>query len=151
MQRRLPPAPAWEGVTLGAERRLELEESGFYRQESFEGSPGRWTNGAARLSVPLDPRDPPRALRVELLAPGRDGTRLELVANGVVLWDRQIPREAWSRTFGLESVPLGEELRLEINSDTFSPAEKRPSSRDRRRLGVVVRGIRLLEQLPAAP
>jgi hypothetical protein len=34
-------------------------------------------------------------------------------------------------------------LLIELESDTFSPADEHPESRDTRRLGVAVRGIRL--------
>ncbi len=142
MQARLRVA-AYEGVILGARRRPDLWESGFYREESFAVGPGRWTDGAASLRVPLDSRSPPRTLEIETLAPGREGTRLQVLANGVELWHEQIPLEAWSKTFSLEGVPLGEELLIELNSDTFFPKESRPGSKDRRRLGVVVTGIRL--------
>ncbi len=133
----------YEGVTLGSRQRLDLQESGFYREESFATGPGRWTNGAASMRVPLDARRPPRTLEIETLAPGREATRLQVLANGVELWHRRIPRGAWSKTFSLEEVPLGDELLIELNSDTFSPAESRAGSNDRRRLGVVVTGIRL--------
>jgi hypothetical protein len=142
LQGRLPSV-SFLGVTLGAEQRLDVQETGFYRQESFAGRPGRWTNGAATLTVPVDPRNPPRRLEVETLAPGRDRTRLQILANGVELWHRWIPSHLWSRRFSLEGVPLDDALVIELNSDTFSPAEIRPSSRDRRKLGIVVHGIRL--------
>jgi hypothetical protein len=145
------PVATYDGVTLGAARRLDLQESGFYRDETFGSRPARWTNGAATLRVPLDPRRLPRALEIETLAPGRDRARMQLLANGVELWSGKIPRTAWSKTFSLEPVPLGEELLVEINSDTFTPAERQPSTRDRRRLGIVVLGIRLRGELPAAP
>jgi hypothetical protein len=134
---------AYEGVTLGAKRRLDLQESGFYREESFQVGPGRWTNGAASLRVPLDSRSLPRTLEIETFVPSREGTRLQVLANGVELWHRPVPAGAWSRTFSLEDVPLGDELLIELNSDTFSPAESRRGSNDRRVLGVVVTGIRL--------
>jgi hypothetical protein len=133
----------YEGVTLGAESVLGFEDSGFHLPETFDGAPGRWTDGSATLRVPLRGRKPPRRLAVETLAPGRDGARLQVRANGVELWRGRIPSELWSRTFGLEQVPLGDELLIELESDTFVPAESLPKSRDTRRLGVVVRGVRL--------
>jgi hypothetical protein len=83
-------------------------------------------------------------LRIETMVPARDGTRLQVLANGIELWHARIPREAWSKTFSLEPVPLkSPELLIKLKTDTFSPAESLEGSQDRRRLGVVVRGIRL--------
>lgn len=145
------PVTNYEGVTLGATRRLDLWESGFYAEESFAVGPGRWTNGAATLRVPVNRREPPRTLEVETLVPGRDRTRLQVLANGVELWHGEIPGGPWSRRFGLEPVPLGEELLIELNSDTSSPPRRRGRARARRTLGVVVTGIRLGGEAPAEP
>ena len=142
MQARLP-APRREGENLAVRQALDLQQTGFYRLETFDGVPGRWTNGAAAVTVPLDPADPPRRLRFGARAPGRQQVRLRLLANGVELSRQPLPRAGWSRELSLDGVPLGDELRLEILSDTFSPAARRPGSRDRRRLGIVVTEIRL--------
>jgi hypothetical protein len=136
-------ARAYEGVTLGAEPVIGFEESGFYEPERIEGTPGRWTKGDATLSVPLDPRKPPRLLQIETIAPGRDRVRLQVLANGIELWDQRISPGPWSKTFSLEQVPMNDELFIELKSDTFSPAERHPDSTDERRLGVAVRAIRL--------
>jgi hypothetical protein len=97
----------------------------------------------ARLRVPLDLRHRPRRLAVEVAVPGRDETTLRIRANGVVLWDGRVSDETWSRTLDLSPVPLGDELLVELESDTFVPAETVEGSTDRRRLGVRVRSIRL--------
>lgn len=142
LQSRLPLV-FYEGVTLGAEPKFGFQETGFYLPERFRGEPGRWTNGAAVLKVPLDPASPPRLLQIDTIVPGRDGAELRVVANGVELWRQTIPSEAWSRTFNLAGVPMNDELHIEINSDTFTPAKQREEAIDERSLGVVVTGIRL--------
>ena len=134
-------AAAYEGVTLGAEPVLGFEESGFYLPERIEGAPGRWTNGEATLRVPLDPRRPPRLLELETMAPGRKGARLRVLANDTELWNGRVPPDAWSKTFSLADVPMNDLLLLELESDTFSPAESHPDSPDTRSLGVAVRRI----------
>jgi hypothetical protein len=126
--------PTWEGVTLGVRPLPGIQEFGFHLPEDFGGVPGRWTNRVATLRVPLG---------LCVLVPGRDGTRLELLANGVELWSGRVPSEGWSRSFGLERVPMGEELLIKLRSDTFVPAESLEESGDRRSLGVAVKGIRL--------
>ena len=140
-QSRLPTV-SYLGQTLGVEPRPELRESGFYRTQSFDGVPGRWTNGAATLTVPVDPENPPRLLEIEARAPGRESTRLEIFINGV-RWRQMLSPEPWSKRFGLKRVPVGDRLVIRLESDTFRPAALEPSSRDRRRLGIVVTGIRL--------
>ena len=137
------PAASYDGVTLGTKPLFGIRESGFYRPGRFRGAPARWTDGAATLKVPLDPARLPRRLEIETATRGRTGVRLQLLANGVELWNGAIPA-VWSETFSLERVPLADELLLELASDTFSPAESVAGSQDRRRLGVMVRGIRLL-------
>ncbi len=142
LQSRLP-VPPYEGVTLGVEPLAGFAEFGFHLPEEFGGAPGRWTKRVATLRVLLDPRSPPRILGIETMVPGRDGARLQLLANGVELWGGRIPAEAWSETFSLAQVPMGKELVIKLKSDTFSPADSLEGSRDQRTLGVVVRGIRL--------
>jgi hypothetical protein len=136
-------AGSYEGLTLGVDFQPGFQESGFYASEQIEGAPGRWTDGAATLTIPIEPQNPPRLLRIETIAPGRDETQLRVQANGFELWNEPISADPWSRTFSLEQVPMNDVLRIELRSDTFSPAEKDPESPDERRLGVAVRGIHL--------
>jgi hypothetical protein len=138
-----PAAEAYTGVTLGAEPVSGIQETGFHRVEQIGGTPARWTNGAASLQVPLDPANLPQSFEIETAAPGRTGARLQLLANGVELWHQKTPPHAWTQTFSLEQVPMEDELFIELNSDTFVPAESLEGSGDQRRLGVVVKGIRV--------
>lgn len=140
---RLTAGAPYEGLTLGVERILGVRETGFHEPERIDGRPGRWTDGDAALRVPLDPRRPPRRLDLEASAPGREGVRLQVLVDGVELWHGKIPSGPWSTTLGLEDLPLGDELVVELKSDTFSPQWRPWRPRDRRRLGVLVRGIRL--------
>jgi hypothetical protein len=133
----------YEGVILGADYRRGFEESGFYPTERIEGAPGRWTNGAARLRVLLIGRKLPKLLEIDTVAPGREAAQMQVLANGVELWNRNISPDPLSNVFSLEQVPMTDELLIEIQSDTFTHAERQPQSVDRRRLGVAVRSIRL--------
>jgi hypothetical protein len=91
----------------------------------------------------LDPRHLPTRLELATVAPERDGALLRITANGVDLWNGPIPSDLWSQTFDLAGVPLRDELNLELESDTFVPAESVAGSTDPRTLGVMVRSIRL--------
>ncbi|MGB5160083.1 MAG: hypothetical protein WBO69_11450 [Thermoanaerobaculia bacterium] len=142
VQSRLPPAN-YLTATLGAAPAFRVQESGFYAQEWLQGAPARWTNGAAKLRVPLDPAHMPRDLEIDTVAFNRDEVQLQVVANGVELWNQSIPAEGWSGSFELEQVPLHDELLIELNSDTFTPSEGPSGPVTQRHLGVIVKGIRL--------
>jgi hypothetical protein len=141
--RRIDPPAIYDNVTLGAEHVFGIPDTGFFETEVSGGAPGRWTNGAATLRVPVDPQKPPRMLGVEVVVGGRDHAELEVRANGSALFHRRLPRGLWSKTFDIGRVPLGDELLIELNSGTRSPAETTAGLGDRRNLGVFVRGIRL--------
>jgi hypothetical protein len=149
VQSRMSVAP-YEGVTLGTKPLFGIQESGFYKPGRFEGAPARWTDRAATLRVPLDPLNLPQRLEIETASRREIEVKLQVLANGVELWNEAIPR-VWSKTFSLEQVPMNDPLLIELKSDTFSPAESVEGSKDQRRLGVMVRGIRLLaaEQVAA--
>jgi hypothetical protein len=136
-------AGAYEGLTLGVDLQPGFQESGFHSSEQIEGAPGRWTNGAATLKIPIEPKNPPRLVRIETVAPGREVAQLQVLANGFELWNEPVSAAPWSKTFRLEQVPMNDVLLIELRSDTFSPAERHPESPDVRRLGVAVRGIQL--------
>jgi hypothetical protein len=136
-------ARSYEGLILGVDYQRGFEESGFHEPERIEGAPGRWTNGAAKLRVPLNDGNAPQLLEIETIAPGRDGAHLQVLANGVELWNQRISPDVWLKTFNLEQIPMNDELLIELKSNTFVPAQKYPPSEDQRHLGVAVRGIRL--------
>ncbi len=81
---------------------------------------------------------------VATAAPGRDRARLTVRANGIQLWNRPIPPDPWSRSLDLAGVALGNELVVELDSDTFCPADTPDGSTDHRTLGIMVRQIRLI-------
>ena len=143
LQSRLP-VMAYDGMTLGAEPAIRVRELGFHDLEWVAGVPARWTNGAASLRVPLDPENLPQRVEVEILASGRrEGADLQILTNGVELWRARIPANEWSKTLSLKQVPMGNALLIELNSDTSTPAASHEGSPDSRRLGVMVKAIRL--------
>ena len=142
LQERLPPAE-YAGIRLGAEPVFRIQESGFHAQEWVKGDPARWTNGAAKLRVPIESGNPPRSLEIETVAFGRDRVVLQVMANGVELWNQQIPPAGWSKSFDLEQVPLGDTLLIELNSDTLTPSDGPGGPPLGRSLGVMVKGIHL--------
>jgi hypothetical protein len=142
--------------TLGNQFVPEVEESGFHEEEYGKaGNPFRWTDGKGRLVIPIDRRKPPTGLAVELeiYRPVEVKTAwVKIVANNRELIKQHIPLRKWQgssagkfsdRSLDLTGMDLGDELVLEIISDTFNPTT------DKRTLGVLVRGVEVLHEAPA--
>jgi WD40 repeat protein len=140
------PVSALLDQPFGWEPLAEVADEGFYGPEvsAASGVAYRWTNGAARLVIPLQ-GPPPKALHVRLILPGKPGFRLSIRANHQVLFeDRLSQNGVWSQTFDLSTMTLGNELTLEVLSDTFVPAQRNPASADERSLGVRLVGVTLV-------
>ena len=126
-----------------------VEQTGLHGQGlSKKDTPIRWTDGAAKLVVPLEKNRPPQALRVDLASTGHKGTELTVLLNGDVLFHESVPQGRWSKTFSLAGRSFNKPLTIELFSDTFVPAETTKGSSDRRTLGVMVKAITLLDSDP---
>jgi WD40 repeat protein len=143
---------SWLNLTVGSEYMPELNESGFYLQEYDRGQLFRWTNGNARLVIPIERSKPPQSMYVRLLIqrqPRVPQAQVEIAVNGRALFRDHVPVGRWEQSFDLGGMDLGEELVLQLDSDTFVPVAGDPRS-----LGVQVRGIKLVrdeEAREAAP
>jgi serine/threonine protein kinase len=141
------PAVSYLDQTLGVEPLPGIEEEGFLNAETSRttGEPFRWTNGAARLVVPL--AQPPVALFVRLGVTNARPVRLGIRVNGEALFQEQVAMQLeWARTFDLAGRSLGKEMVIEILSDTEVPAQVRKDTTDSRALGVCLRGVMLLSR-----
>ena len=128
---------------LGNEEIRGVAEEGFSWEEGGNGTPRyRWTNGAAKLVVPLN-GPPPKAMHVRLVAV-RNNYRIHIRVNGQSLFNERVSVRDWARTFDLSSMNLGAAVTVEILSDTFVPAEMEKGNGDERTLGVRVQGVTLL-------
>jgi hypothetical protein len=148
--------PEFENLRLGVEPICGIEEAGFHDPETFASRRFRWTNGRARLSVPLR-KAPPKVLLVELEVPRLAADRLAIIVNGRTLMDEPVrPRDDiegafwrndlnWASAFLLKDVLSAEKLTIDIISGSFVPARITPGATDPRTLGVKVRGITLLD------
>jgi hypothetical protein len=156
-----PPATpvSLVNITVGCESVPEVEESGFHYQEYFRGQPNRWTDGSARLVIPIEKGKPPEALTVQLAA-YRSGqvrnAKVKIVVNDRPLFDDEIPLGSWERTLDLHGIDLGDRVILDLISDAFAPlgnnkGDGTGKSDDPRVLGVQVRGVKLVRaaDLPA--
>jgi hypothetical protein len=135
-------------VVVGCEFVPGIEESGLLPTHyDQKGRPYRWTNGDAKLSIPIDPRNPPPAVRV-YVSPWRPPQvappSLRLLVNERELFHGQIGPDPWERVLDLSGIDLGNQVELQIVSDTFVPSELEGGGPDNRALGVQVRGVELL-------
>src|SRR5262249_36899974 len=133
-----------------------VEDSGFYPDEENGEGPFRWTDGKARLVIPLDPKEPPQGLYVQLHRP--KSTWLQITVNGRELVNEPAtvpPLPWWERTLDLNGLDPADRLVVEITSNALVPAVVSPGqNEDPRTLGVKVRAIKLLRQAggePASP
>jgi hypothetical protein len=138
--------------TVGQESFPEVDDEGFWFEEFNGDQPFRWTNGHGRLGIPIDPTNPPEALLVKLAAyrgPGTRKARLEILINTHSVFQDDIPPGYWERRLDLHGISLGEQVVVELISDTFCPLGNQRGdgpgiSDDTRTLGVLVFGITLV-------
>jgi hypothetical protein len=121
-----------------------VRQRGLYPLEDVGGHEARWTDGDARLQVPLFGGAIPRALILDLQSVGPNGATLGITYGGTIVWTGEIPPGPWRGTVDLPDESVGDEVLIRISSSTFVPAESSTGSSDARRLGVMVRSIRLL-------
>jgi hypothetical protein len=154
-----PPGqrPSFVNVTVGEELVPEVEETGFHFQEYHRGQPFRWTNGSARLAIPIDRTKPPEAVLIRLASnrpPAVGPARLKIVVSGRTLFENTIPYGPWERTFDLRGPDLGDQVTVDLLSDTFNPLGStrgggQATGGDPRDLGVQVMGVKLLRSADA--
>ena len=132
-------------IPLGMRWIKGVKESGFYFPARGGKKRVRWTKGKVELVVPIEERSPPRALQVDLASTGPHGTRLAVLVDRYEVFNESIPPGGWSKTFDLSGHSFRDRVTIVILSDTFVPRETMKGSSDRRTLGVLVKGITLLD------
>ncbi len=118
---------------------LGVTQSGFHPAERGDGTFLRWTNGDASLTIPINPRQPPRVLEVTVLMGSGTEQTLEIRANGCLLFSGPPTDEPAKKALDLSSCgDLGSTLTVTFVSDTFVPGPT-----DSRTLGVAIESVRL--------
>jgi hypothetical protein len=148
MEERLRPS-SFLNVTLGNHIVPRIEESGFNPTERGTYGRFRWTKGTARLVIPLDKKERPQTILVQLGLPRTRSVRITV--NDHELLDEKANEQGpvvewlWEKTFDVSGIDLGEKVTLEIISN-IQPllVDPRGDKTDARELGVAVRGIKLL-------
>ena len=116
-----------------------IVQEGLYKEEGEGDGSFRWTNGRARLVVPIDAARPPSAIEIAILMVPPNGASLRVVANGCTVLESRVPNGPWSATAKLDRCSIsGTTLTIDVLSNGFTPGP-----RDRRTLGVAVHALRL--------
>jgi hypothetical protein len=132
-------------VPLGGRPFWRVAEEGFHDQEMFHGQPARWTNGHGRLLVPVREGSWPDRVLVDLAMVAPQGSSFRVLANGRELHHGVLaPRRGWLKELPLTDVPVDSLMAIDLISDSFIPADLPDEPADCRRLGVLVREVRLL-------
>lgn len=127
----LAPAAAEYGVAY----------QGFLHAELGGATPFHWTQGEAALTVPIGKARAPSSLEIEILSAGRAGKPLRVLVDDCELLSERLPEGRWSKTMELGAcAPRGEWTTIRLVTETH-----RPGDRDRRRLGVALARVVLLE------
>jgi hypothetical protein len=153
------PVVAWLGVSyhqhrspylnvmLGCTAVAGVKESGLHFQEYNGSEPFRWTNGNAKLLVPISVKRPPQRLwvSIETLRPKPTKVRCQVLVDDVPVFDGSAPLGKWEKDFDLSSHPFSKQVLIELRSETFIPKRLMDGGKntDTRVLGVQVKGIML--------
>ena len=114
-----------------------VSSSGFLPTQSTVHGDLRWTTGAARLSVPVDPELPPSVLTVRILTTGPQ-KRLRIAVDGCTLFEGPVFGR-WARTLPLGScAPDTSPAVIELDSNVHLSRQE-PGLR----LGVAVGAVAL--------
>lgn len=126
---------------LSAERAQWLwgvAASGLHPTEWADAQPFRWSDGDARLSIPVDPDAPPSELSVTIIMTAGPETSLTMAVDDCVLFDSAI-QNSWSGTLRLDSCRIASD-RIEVSIRSSTP---QPSHGDARQLGVAIASVEI--------
>jgi hypothetical protein len=124
-----------------------VAESGFSFQEHNGDEPFRWTNGAAKLLVPVDAARAPQRLwvSIETFRPQATLIPFQVLVDGESLFDGKVPLGKFAVALDLSAHRFSQEAAIELKSGTFAPTGVMDGGKntDARRLGVQVKGVML--------
>jgi hypothetical protein len=116
-----------------------MTHEGFYHVEQAGDTSFHWTDGAARIRVPVDPMHRPTTLSVGVLGAARAGLALRILIDECGVATAEMPGGPWSADLSIERcVPNARWMTVRFLSETAQPG-----GRDMRRLGVALSHVRL--------
>jgi ABC-type polysaccharide/polyol phosphate transport system ATPase subunit len=116
------------------------EAEGLSKFEIQDGRPLRWTDGAARIRVPILGSVPPSAVSVKVWNMG-DPTPLTIRLNGACVFDGLLPPAGLQAVLMVPPMPNASHLVIEIGSRKFKP------DGDSRWLGVALESVMLVRRV----
>lgn len=146
---------AWENLALAPLERVDVGGGldagyvyGVYASEVGGEVSFRWTTAQARFRMIAGESGMAR-LRLRLAAPGRDGEPLPIVLRIVGGTETHWSLGPYWATYETDCFPVREGQKVEavVESSTFVPREKKPTSPDPRALGVQVDWIEMVIQV----
>ncbi len=137
--------PSIDLVAIGGSKVWGVEESGFYQEVRGSHQQVRWTNGHGKLIVTIGDAHRPETLMIDLAATAPAGSSLRITVNNHEVNNvSMVEGGRYFEMLSLANVPSRQKWTIELISSTFVPAESPTASSDTRKLGVLVREIRLL-------
>lgn len=129
------------GVNLIITNIIGMQSEGFYNIEAQKHSKWRWTNGNAKIIIPIEEHDnsKPRKLIISIIQ--AMGMEFRLTVNDFELENTKLPMGPWSKTYSLKSVLIQDSIEIAITTTTFVPKNVLPNSIDSRILGVMLNEI----------
>ncbi|MEZ5274870.1 MAG: hypothetical protein R3F07_00655 [Opitutaceae bacterium] len=140
------PALGYGNVRVGYTAVPGVEEAGFHGDESNEWGPFRWTDGAARLRIPLEEGYWPKSLVFDIRDVPPLGDEVVFRVNGTEIYRQSLATAPGRLEVDLPASLRDRTLDLEILSGTIVPAEIPGRGGDERRLGIRLHGITLSDQ-----
>lgn len=141
------PSKSYVNLMLGAVPVEGVRESGFHYQEYVGDEPFRWTNGFARLLVPVSAKEPPQRLwlSVGVLRPKVTPVRFQVLVDETMVFDGKLSSSRSEMPLDLASHSFSKQAVIELRSETFKPKGVMDGGKnlDPRELGVQVWGIML--------
>jgi hypothetical protein len=122
----------------GVAAALGIQLQGFYAPETSTSATYRWTNGDARLIVPVEQSRPPRELEVRTLMATEAAAIMEIRVNDCVVFEGPSAEPPIKRLALSACAPSGDTATITISSGTVVPGPD-----DARPLGVALESVRL--------
>ena len=99
-----------------------VAESGFSYQEKNGLVPFRWTDGAAKLLVPVDAEHPPQRLWVSIgiYRPEPASVPFHVLVDGISLYEGPVPLGKWAINLDLSSHRFSEQAAVELRERDLS-------------------------------
>jgi hypothetical protein len=121
-------------LLFGDVEEFGVKHEGFHHREYSGATPFHWTDGAASILAPIEPKRKPTKLSVSVLFAVKPRLRLQILLDNCEVASETMPGGEWSKEIDVgKCAPAGRWTTIRFVSET-----DRPKGRDRRRLGVAL-------------